>query len=86
MNGEAPATQIGLGSDGGAVTRNDVLIVVAPSFSPSSGNAAGAFRLDEFHTTGIGKAFFGRVYNLDHMTMRACSGELRDCGAHVGNR
>ncbi len=62
------------------------LVVVAPGFGTAGGDAACAFRLDEFNPSGVGKGFFGRIDDLDHVAMRAGGGELGDDVASVADR
>ena len=64
-----------------AVARHQALVVVAPGLGAAGGDAAGAFRLDEFDAARIGEAFLGRIDDLHDMAMRAGGGELGDGSA-----
>src|SRR6185437_6180806 len=52
---ETPPPEFGLGTDRGAVTRDDGLVIVAPSFGAPSSYRTRTFWFNEFDTARIGK-------------------------------
>ena len=77
MNSETPGQPVGLGADLAAVAPHAALIVGAPGLRAAGGDAAAAFRLDEFDAARIRKSLFGRIDDLHDMAARAAAGELR---------
>src|SRR6185437_16664859 len=78
MDGETPTLPVGFGANLRAMVRHYTLVVVAPCLGAPGGDAAGAFRLDEFDAARIREAFFGRIDDLHHVAMRAGGRELSD--------
>src|SRR5690242_1952354 len=86
VDDETPAPEIGLGTDRRAVTRDDGLVIAAPSFGAPSGYGTRTFWFNEFDTARIGKTFFRRVDSLHQVAMRSRCGELGNGGADFADR
>ena len=77
VDGKAPSQPVGLRPDLGAVARNPRFVIRLPGLGTSDRDLAAAFRLDELDAAGIRKGLFGRIDDLDEVTV--CSGHRELC-------
>src|SRR6202011_2840127 len=86
VNAEAPTEPVAFGADFAAMAAHARFVFLAPRFGTARGDRAGAFRLDELDTAGIGEGLLGGIDDLHHVAARAGPRELRDRAQHVADR
>src|SRR5438093_821135 len=86
VNGESPAEAIGFLADRCAMAVEAPLVVRAPGLGTAGRDGARPLRLDELDPAGVRERLLRRIDDLDHVTMGAGGGELRDCPAHLRDR
>src|SRR5690348_5592742 len=65
---------------------DDRLVIIAPSFGATRGDAASALWLDKLDPPRIWKTFLRRIDNLDDVAMGTGGGKLGDRIAHLADR
>src|SRR5689334_18350366 len=77
MDDKTPAEPVGFGADLGAMALDARLVVGAPGLGAARRDGAGAFWLDEFDASRVGKRLLRRIDHLHHVAIGVARRELR---------
>src|SRR5258707_13759221 len=86
MDGEAPASAVGLVADRLAMAGDPPHVIAAPAFGAADSDRARALGLEELHAAGIGKSLLRRIDDLHHMAAGAVRRQIRDRSHDLGGR